>query len=70
MLSDLKLRQLRLLVALDNERKLHLAASCLNMSQPTASKMLAEIEAITRVPLFDRTARGVEPTAYGERHKV
>ena len=65
LLSDFKLRQLPLLVALDNERKLHLAASCLNMSQPTASKMLAEIEAITRVPLFDRTARGVEPTAYG-----
>ena len=49
--------------------KLHLASSCLNMGQLTA-KMLAEIEAITRVPLFDRTARGVESTAYGERHKV
>lgn len=59
------MRQLRLLVALDTERKLQLAAERLNITQSAASKMLAEIEAIARVPLFERTARGVEPTAYG-----
>lgn len=65
MISNLKLRQLRLLVALDSERKLQLAAERLNITQSAASKMLAEIEALARVPLFERTARGVEPTAYG-----
>ncbi|KWV46990.1 hypothetical protein AS156_21265 [Bradyrhizobium macuxiense] len=65
MIKDLKLRQLRLLVALDSERKLQLAAERLNITQSAASKMLAEIEALARVPLFERTARGVEPTAYG-----
>ncbi len=65
MIRDLKLRQLRLLVALDSERKLQLAAERLNITQSAASKMLAEIEALARVPLFERTARGVEPTAYG-----
>jgi len=64
-INNLKLRQLRLLVALDNERKLQLAAERLNITQSAASKMLAEIEALARVPLFERTARGVEPTAYG-----
>ncbi len=65
MINNLKLRQLRLLVALDSERKLQLAAERLNITQSAASKMLAEIEAVARVPLFERTARGVEPTAYG-----
>jgi DNA-binding transcriptional LysR family regulator len=64
-IRDLKLRQLRLLVALDSERKLQAAAERLNITQSAASKMLAEIEALARVPLFERTARGVEPTAYG-----
>jgi len=64
-INNLKLRQLRLLVALDSERKLQLAAERLNITQSAASKMLAEIEAVARVPLFERTARGVEPTDYG-----
>jgi DNA-binding transcriptional LysR family regulator len=64
-IKDLKLRQLRLLVALENEGKLQLAAERLNISQSAASKMLAEIEGLTRVPLFDRTARGVKPTPLG-----
>lgn len=66
MLRNLKLRQLRLLVTLDSERKLHVAADRLNMSQSAASKMLTEIEATAKVPLFERTARGVQPTAHGE----
>ena len=46
MINNLKLRQLRLLVALDSERKLQLAAERLNITQSAASKMLAEIEAV------------------------
>ncbi|WP_181701477.1 LysR family transcriptional regulator [Chthonobacter albigriseus] len=64
--TALKLRHLNLLVALDDHRKLHRAAASLNLSQPAASKMLGEIEKIVGVPLFDRLARGVEPTWYGE----
>jgi len=36
------------------------------MSQSAASKMLAEIERIAGVRLFERLPRGVEPTDYGE----
>ena len=60
------MRQLRLLVALDDRRKLQQAARGLHMSQSAASKMLAEIERIAGVRLFERLPRGVEPTDYGE----
>ena len=36
------------------------------MTQPAASKLLAELEDTLGVPLFVRHARGVEPTWYGE----
>ncbi|TBW38741.1 LysR family transcriptional regulator [Siculibacillus lacustris] len=64
--TRLKLRHLHLLVALDDHRKLNRAATELRLSQPAASKMLAEIEKIVGVSLFDRLPRGIEPTWYGE----
>ncbi|WP_207477035.1 LysR family transcriptional regulator [Arenibaculum pallidiluteum] len=64
--TRLKLRHLNLIVALDDHRKLQRAAEEMNLSQPAASKMLGEIEKIVGVPLFERLARGVEPTPYGE----
>lgn len=64
-LNGLKMRQLRLLVGLDDERKLQAAADTLNISQSAASKMLAEIEAVVKVSLFERSARGLKPTTYG-----
>lgn len=66
MLGSLKLRQLHLLVALDDHRKLQLAADRLNMSQSAASKMLAEIETVAGASLFERSARGLEPTTQGK----
>ncbi len=64
--AGLKLRHLQLLVALDDERKLQQAAQMLRISQPAASKMLADIEDIVGTPLFVRLARGIEPNVYGE----
>jgi DNA-binding transcriptional LysR family regulator len=65
MLGSLKLRQLHLLVALDDNRKLSVAAERLNMSQSAASKMLAEIEIVAGATLFERSSRGLEPTTQG-----
>ena len=62
----LKLRHLRLIVALDDHRKLNRAAQEMGLSQPAASKMLSEIEKTVGVPLFERRPRGIEPTRYGE----
>jgi DNA-binding transcriptional LysR family regulator len=41
------------------------AAEVLRMSQPNLSRGIAELEQSLGVPLFDRTRRGVIPTAFG-----
>lgn len=64
--TKLKTRQMFLLIALDEVRNIHQAASETNMSQPAASKMLQDIEALFGVQLFERLPRGVRPTIYGE----
>jgi DNA-binding transcriptional LysR family regulator len=61
----LKLRQMALLLALDQTQNLHRAARQTHMSQPAASKMLRDIEALFGVPFFERLPRGVRPTPYG-----
>lgn len=61
----LKLRSLALLVAMDDHSSLQRAADALGMTQPAASKMLAELEALWKLPLFQRFPRGVEATACG-----
>jgi DNA-binding transcriptional LysR family regulator len=64
--SRLKLRHLRLVVALDECRNLHRAAETMNIAQPAASKLLAEIEEILNQPLFERHPRGLAPNVQGE----
>lgn len=63
--SNLKLRHLQLLVALDQFRHLGRASAFMSLTQPAVSKTLAEIERLFGVPLFVRSTRGTEPTAYG-----
>lgn len=62
---SLTLRHLRLLIALDDLRQVGRVAELLHISQPAVSKALAEIEAGVGVPLFERTPRGLVPTAQG-----
>jgi DNA-binding transcriptional LysR family regulator len=62
----LKTRQLTLLVRLDEERNLARAAAAAGLTQPAASKLLRQIESDFDVRLFDRHARGMVPTCYGE----
>jgi DNA-binding transcriptional LysR family regulator len=59
-------RALQLLVAVDDLRQLAKVAAFMNVTQPAVSKWLAEMERGLGVKLFERTARGVHPTAYGE----
>jgi DNA-binding transcriptional LysR family regulator len=63
--SNLKLRHLQLLIALDQFRHLGRAAEFLAVTQPAVSKTLAEIERMFGLELFVRSTRGTEPTAYG-----
>jgi DNA-binding transcriptional LysR family regulator len=64
--ARIKTRQLALLAHLDRERSVLRAAEAVGMSQPAASKLLRELEEFLGVRLFERHARGVEPTPYGE----
>lgn len=64
--SRLRLRQLRLLVALDDHRNLRRAATELHIAQPGATKLLQEMENVLGVALFERHPRGMEPNLYGE----
>ncbi len=63
--SNLKLRHLQMLVALDQFRHLGRAAEFLALTQPAVSKTLAEVERMIGFTLFDRSTRGTVPTAAG-----
>ena len=65
--SNLKLKHLQLIVALDEFRHLGRSAEFLSLTQPAVSKSLAEIERMFGLDLFLRSTRGTEPTAYGEK---
>jgi DNA-binding transcriptional LysR family regulator len=62
----LKVRHLVLLVELGRHGSIVNAAEAAHLTQPAASKLVAEIEDALGVPLFDRLPRGVSPTLYGD----
>ena len=64
--GDLKPRHLQLMVALDEVRNIGKAAARANVTQPAISKALGDLERGLGVKLFERSARGVQPTVYGE----
>ncbi|MGV8865270.1 MAG: LysR family transcriptional regulator [Pseudomonas sp.] len=64
--SRLRLRQLRLMLALHELGSLRRAADHIGMTQPAATKMLHEAEDLLGVELFERQPRGMRPTPFGE----
>lgn len=64
--ANLKPKHLQLLVALDDFRSLAKVADYLHVTQPAVSKALADLERGLEVELFERSARGVKPSVYGE----
>ncbi len=66
LLARLRMRQIVLLLAIEERGTLRAAASQLNMTQSAASKMLHELEAAIGQPLFERVGRGLSLTAAGE----
>lgn len=61
----LKLRDLRLLLALNDWGSMAKTADRLGLTQSAVSKAITELEHTFGVRLFDRTSKGIEPTAYG-----
>lgn len=64
-ISRLHVKQLRLLIAIEEHGSLLGAARQLAMTQPGASKALHEIETTFGASLFERSNRGLEPNAVG-----
>ncbi len=62
----LKLRDLDTLMAVAQAGGMRKAAEVLHLSQGAVSKAIAELEDALGVRLLDRTAKGVEPTIYGQ----
>ena len=63
---QLHLKHLRLIAAIAQHRQMSLAADALGMTQPAASRTLAEAEARVGVPLFERHPKGMLLTDAGE----
>lgn len=71
--KDINVRHLLLVQALWETRSVRKAANRLNITQPAATKLLAELERRLEVRLFERSATGIQPTAYADalaRHAV
>lgn len=62
----LRLRNLQMLLTLAETGNMSQSAALLNTTQPGLSKWLRDLEDDIGLPLFERQARGLRPTAYGE----
>jgi len=65
LIGRLRFRHLSLLVALGEHRNLHRAAKAVHLAQPSATKLIHDLEELFGVPLFERLPRGMEPSALG-----
>jgi len=66
LLSRLQLRHIRLVHAIAECGQISLAAARLSLTQPAASRTLAEIERLIGEALFERHPKGMIPTPIGE----
>ena len=64
--SRLRFRHLALLVALREHGNLHRAAAAVHLAQPSATKLVRDLELVFGFPLFERLPRGMKPTELGE----
>jgi len=61
----IKLQHLKVVMAVAEWGSMAKAAKRLAISQPVVSKVIADLEDVLGVSLFDRSPQGVEPTPYG-----
>ena len=67
LMNRLRMRQVALLLAVDELGTLSAAAERLGLTQPAATKMLNELESALGQRLFERVGRGLKRNAAGER---
>ncbi|MCC7286573.1 MAG: LysR family transcriptional regulator [Burkholderiaceae bacterium] len=66
LVARLRVRQLALLLAVEQHRTVSRVASELGLTQPAVTKAVQEVEDIFSATLFERTARGLKPNAAGK----
>jgi len=66
LVGRLRFKQLALLVALGDHRNLHRAAQAVHLAQPSATKVVHELELMFGCTLFERLPRGMQPTELGK----
>jgi DNA-binding transcriptional LysR family regulator len=64
-IGRLRYKHLSLLVAVEEHRNLHQAAQVVHLSQPSASKIIRDLESAFGASLFDRLPTGMQPTELG-----
>lgn len=67
LMNRLRMRQVALLLAIDEVGTLSGAADLMGLTQPAATKMLNELETSLGQRLFDRVGRGLQRNPAGER---
>ncbi|MFZ1181468.1 MAG: LysR family transcriptional regulator [Herbaspirillum sp.] len=67
LLNRLRMRQIALMLAIQEQRTLRGAAAQLGMSQPAATKMLHDLEDALGLRLFERVGRGLRLNGAGGR---
>jgi DNA-binding transcriptional LysR family regulator len=67
LMNRLRMRQVALLLAVDELGTLSAAAARMGLTQPAATKMLNELELALGQKLFDRVGRGLQRNVAGER---
>jgi len=65
--DNLKLRHLRVVLAIDELGGVTAAAAHLFVTQAAVSKTIAELEAQIGLPLYERSGRGIVPTDVGQQ---
>lgn len=67
LLNRLRMRQVALMLAIEERRTLRAAATHLGLTQPAATKMLHELESALGQTLFERVGRGLQLNPAGAR---
>lgn len=65
LVGRIRFRQLALLVAINEHRNLHRAAQAVHLAQPSATKVVHDLEQLFGFALFERLPRGMHPTELG-----
>ena len=66
LVSRVKIRHLKLLVTIAEQRNIYQASQLMNIAQPAATKSIRDLEQALDLQLFNRSARGVTTTPYGD----